>query len=323
MKRLCVIAACSLSAAALAHGPKKHAGDHPSSAAPPGPQNWSELWTAWAFEPLIVVPLIISLWLYLRGVRRLWTAAGVGKGVGKWEVASFLAGWLALVVALVSPLHPWGNVLFSAHMIQHEVLMLVAAPFLVLGKPMIAFLKALPSWSAQWLVAVTRRSGVDRFWGFVVNPFVAWLIHAVVLWIWHIPLLYHAALDDEFLHALQHIGFLGSSLLFWWAILGGPQRALGYGAAVLYLFTTAVHSGVLGALIALATRIWYPAYLGRTAAWGLTPLEDQQIGGIIMWVPACTVYLIAGLILFGKWLADSERRVRRWEAGTAPPGVAP
>jgi putative membrane protein len=201
--------------------------------------------------------------------------------------------------------------------------MLVAAPLMVLGKPMVAFLKALPSGAAQRLVAMTRRSGIERFWSALVNPFVAWVVHLIVLWTWHVPYLYHAAIDNEFIHALQHISFLGSALLFWWAVLGGPQRALGYGAAVLYMFTTAVHSGLLGALIALATRIWYPAYLGRTEAWGLTPLEDQQIGGIIMWVPACTVYLAAGLVLFVKWLADSERRVRRWETGprAAAPGV--
>jgi cytochrome c oxidase assembly factor CtaG len=299
---------------ASAHGPGGHHDKQGRPTPTVGPQSWSELWRTWAFEPGVVIPLAMSLWLYLRGIRKLWTTAGVGRGVTKAEAACFLGGWFALFIALVSPLHPWGAVLFSAHMSQHEVLMLVAAPLLVLGKPLVAFLKALPSGTAQRLVAATRRSGVERLWNVFVSPFAAWLLHLIILWTWHVPVLYHAAIDSEFVHALQHLSFLGSALLFWWAVLGGPQRALGYGAAVLYMFTTAVHSGLLGALIALAARLWYPVYESRTAAWGLTPLEDQQIGGIIMWVPACTVYLVAGLVLFVKWLADSERRVRRWEA---------
>jgi cytochrome c oxidase assembly factor CtaG len=92
---------------------------------------------------------------------------------------------------------------------------------------------------------------------------------------------------------------------------------MGYGAAVLYMFTTAMHSGLLGALITLATAVWYPDYLETTAAWGLSPLEDQQLGGLIMWVPACTVYVVAGLALFAGWLRSSEERVRRREAEPA------
>jgi putative membrane protein len=88
----------------------------------------------------------------------------------------------------------------------------------------------------------------------------------------------------------------------------------GYGVAVLYLFTTALHSGLLGALITFAASVWYPAYRETTASWGLTPLEDQQLGGLIMWVPACLTYIVAGLALFAAWLRTSEERVRRWEA---------
>src|SRR4028119_698649 len=111
---LLFVAICGslLAVPAFAHGPKRDA--HAQSSTPAGPQNWDELWTAWPFEPFVLVPLLLSLWLYLRGVRRLGPPAGVGRGVGKWEAASFLGGWAALVVALESPLHPWGNVLFSA-----------------------------------------------------------------------------------------------------------------------------------------------------------------------------------------------------------------
>jgi cytochrome c oxidase assembly factor CtaG len=291
-----------------------HAGAHAGEAASSAPRDWRELAGAWAFEPLVVIPLLLTAWVYARGLRRLWRHAGIGRGVRRWEAASFAGGWLALAAALVSPLHPWGNALFSVHMTQHELLMLVAAPLLVLGKPAVASLKALPPGRAPALLRWAKPAWVRGAWRFVANPLVAWLLHAVVLWTWHAPALFRAALQSEFVHALQHLGFLLSAVLFWWAILHRGRGAMGYGAAVLYLFTTAVHSGLLGALITLAGVVWYPEYLGTTRSWGLTPLEDQQLGGLVMWVPACSLYAVAGLALFTGWLRASGARARRREA---------
>jgi putative membrane protein len=144
-------------------------------------------------------------------------------------------------------------------------------------------------------------------------PLVAWLIHAVVLWTWHLPVLFQATLNNEFVHALQHTTFVLSALLFWWAILHGRDRAIGFGAAVIYMFTTALHSGLLGALLTFSRTVWYPVYNGSTESWGLTPLEDQELGGLIMWIPAGVVYIIAGLALFAGWLRESELRVRNNE----------
>src|SRR4051812_10117668 len=289
---------------ATAHGLEPH-GEHHAA----GPRDWAELGRTWGLEPGVLIPLVLSAAWYARGVGRLWRDGHAGRGVRAWEALSFAAGWLALVVALVSPLHPWGSVLFSAHMTQHEILMLVAAPLLVLGKPIVACLKALPPGWARRASGWTRVPWWRRTWAAVTDPFAAWLIHAAVLWAWHVPALFQATLDDVFVHALQHLSFLLSALLFWWAVVQGRPRAAGYGVAVLYMFTTALHSGFLGALIVVARTVWYPAYSGTTASWGLTPLEDQQIGGLIMWVPACSVYIIAGLALFAGWLRESDRRV--------------
>ena len=195
-------------------------------------------------------------------------------------------------------------------MTQHELLMLVAAPLLVLGRPLVPFLWALPR---SWAVTLARWSKLqpwEKTWRAVSNPVVAWVIHAAVLWAWHAPLLFQATLDNESIHALQHASFLFSALLFWWAVIHGRQRALGFGLAVLYMFTTALHSGLLGALLTFANSVWYPAYTDRTTAWGLTPLEDQQIGGLIMWIPAGLVYVAAALALFAGWLRESETRAR-------------
>lgn len=287
----------------LAHGGEPHA--------------FHDLLTTWGWEPLPLIALALSAWLYARGLRRLWRASRVGGGIQRWEAWCFAGGWVALFVALVSPIHPWGQVLFAAHMTQHEILMLVAAPLLVLGRPMIAFLRALPPSWAQSLARASNAQWWRATWGFITNSLVAWMIHAAVLWVWHLPSLFQATLENDFVHALQHASFLGSALLFWWAILHGRgQRLMGYGLAVLYMFTTALYSGLLGALLTFAQTVWYPAYAGKTRAWGLTPLEDQQLGGLIMWVPACTVYVVAGLAMFAAWLRESEARMRRLEATT-------
>ena len=268
------------------------------------PHNWHDLARAWSFEPLVIISLTITAILFITGLYRLKR-----RSIRTWEALCFLGGWLALFIALVSPLHAWGRVLFSAHMSQHEVLMLVAAPLLVLGRPLIAFLWALPlSWS-RGLGNFAKIVWINKLWRMLTIPLVAWLVHAIALWIWHIPALFEATLYSETVHTLQHLSFLLSALLFWWALIHGPQGAMGYGAAVLYLFTTSVHSGALGALITLAGSVWYPSYAPLTASWGLTPLEDQQLGGLIMWIPAGLVYVIAGLALFAGWLREAELRV--------------
>ena len=110
------------------------------------------------------------------------------------------------------------------------------------------------------------------------------------------------------------MSFLISALLFWWALVHGREGRLGYGAGVVYLFTTAIHTSVLGALLTVAQTTWYPVYSARTVAWGLTPLEDQQLAGLIMWVPGGIVYVIAALWLVVRLFRESEQRVTRREA---------
>ena len=288
--------------------------DHFTASAHGGkPHRFSDLPYTWGRDPLVWASLLASGWLYLRGVRRLWGESGAGRGVRRWEAWCYAGGWAALFVALASPLHPWGEVLFSAHMTQHEVLMLAAAPLLVLGRPVVAFLWAVPKSWARGLGEAAKAGWFRRAWRAVTNPLAAWAIHAVALWVWHVPALFQATLGSDLVHTFQHVSFLGSALLFWWALVHGPRGLMGYGAAVLYLFTTSVHSGVLGAFLAFSGRVLYPAYAQSTQSWGLTPLEDQQLGGLIMWVPAGLVYVVAGLALLAGWMRESERTVVRRE----------
>jgi putative membrane protein len=267
------------------------------------------LWRAWSLEPAIIICLALSAWLYLRGVRALWRSAGPGHGIRRWEAAAFAGGWITLLLALVSPLHRLGGVLFSAHMAQHELLMAAAAPLLVLGRPMVPFVWALPmSWRrtvGDWAAVAPVRGT----WQLLTLPLVAWILHGVAIWLWHAPALFEATLRSDLVHTLQHMSFLGTGLLFWWALLRGRGGGIGRPAAVLYLFTTSVHTTVLGALLTFSSRAWYPLYAPATAAWGLTPLEDQQLAGLVMWVPANLSYLIAALAIASAWLKEPVPRV--------------
>ncbi len=261
-----------------------------------------DLWTAWTFDPGIAIPLAIAAFLYARGARP-------SRGVTTREMACFWSGWIVLALALLSPLHPLGEVLFSAHMAQHEILMLAAAPLLVLSRPLVPFLWGLPFAWRRAAGQLSKTQAVQRVWRAITAPFAAWWIHAVALWVWHAPALFQATLDNEWIHAAQHLSFFGSALLFWWSLFYARGRA-SYGAGVLYIFTTAVHTSILGALLTFSRTVWYPAYLSSAGAWGLTALQDQQIGGLIMWVPAGVVYIAAGLALFAAWLRESDAMLR-------------
>lgn len=275
-----------------------------------GPQDWAELARAWEFEPLAIGVLVFTGWIYWRGSRRLRSNVSPGRGLGGWEIASFWAGWWTLVVALVSPLHPWGRVLFSAHMTQHELLMVVAAPLLVLGRPLVALMFALPAGDARSLARAVRAPCWQWWWRGLSHPFSAWVLHAVALWIWHVPRFFEATLESQFVHDLQHVSFFGTALLFWWALIHGRAGWRGAGAAILYLFTTMLHSGLLAALLTLANVPFYPRYAETAPAWSLSGLEDQQLGGVIMWVPAGLIYLCAALALLAGWLRQAERSMR-------------
>ena len=272
-----------------------------------------DLATAWSFEPAIVLAVAATGFLYARGVRELWRTRA-GRGIRRWEAAAFLAGWLSLALALLSPLHPLGEVLFSAHMVQHELLMVVAAPLLVLGRPLVPFLWALPIGWRRGLGRWAKAGAARGTWRWLTAPLNAWLLHGAAIWLWHAPAAYEASLRSDLVHTLQHASFLGTALLFWYALVHGREGRLGYGAAVFYLFATAMHSGGLGALLALGGRPWYPIYAEATAAWGLTPLEDQQLAGLVMWIPAGLSYVVAGLALMAAWMRESERKTARWEA---------
>ncbi len=214
------------------------------------------------------------------------------------------------MIALISPLHPLGEALFSAHMVKHEILMLVSAPLLALSRPLVTFLWGMPFEWRRSLGQWAKTDHIQRSWVFLTDPLTAWWIHAAAIWSWHSPFLFDLTLKSELAHTAQHLSFFLSALLFWWALLCAHGRKA-YGAGVFYVFTTAVHTSILGALLTFSPRIWYSSYLTTTQAWGLTPLQDQQIGGLVMWIPAGLVYLVGGLWLFAAWMKESDAMLER------------
>jgi putative membrane protein len=243
--------------------------------------------------------------LYGHGVRRLWRVAGRGHGITTREAACFGAGLLAVALALVGPLDAAADALFSAHMTQHLILIGVAAPLLALGSPIVAMLWAFPS---------TWRSAIGHWWGrrprtrtllvALGGPVAVWVIHAVVVALWHVPAAYDYAIAHDGAHLMEHLSYLVTAAAFWWTALPrAGARRLGYGPSTLYIAAAGAVMGIFGAVLTFARAPFYTEHAARVAAWGLTPIGDQQLAGLIMWVPAGLIYLAGALWCFSEWLS--------------------
>jgi putative membrane protein len=262
---------------------------HPGRAPEP-----HDLWTAWTLAPAVLGGCVVAAWAYARGVRAARLRAPRARVAALWRACCYACAWIALLVALVSPVDALSAALFSAHMLQHLLLLMVAAPLFVLGDPMTATLWALPLHGRRAAGAWWRRATwLRRGWRLLSAPLVAWTLHVAVLWTWHYPPFYDHALRAEPVHVLEHATFFLTALLFWWPVLRPHGRRLRDGLTVAYLFAAALQGTLLGAALTLAGRPLFTAHFGTTRPWGLTPLEDQQLAGLLMWVPAGFVYLAA------------------------------
>jgi putative membrane protein len=271
----------------------------------------SALSTRFTWNPWLAFALTISAALYVRGYLRLRQRTGQTRPSDRLELLAFASSWLVLLIALVSPLDALSDALFSAHMGQHELLMVVAAPLFVLARPLHRYLWALPTGvrqrSVAWLARAQSRHGLRA----LTIPFFALGLHAAVRWVWHLPLLFEAALASEWVHGVQHATFFFSALVFWWALLQGRYGRMGYGVSVLFVFATAMHTGALGVLLSLAREPWYPSYQRQAEIYANDPLVDQQLAGFIMWVGVGFLFTLFGLALFAAWLGEAARRSAR------------
>ena len=286
--------AALFSGLAAAHGTEAHAG---------GVQVW------------LVLGLIVPPVLYALGLTRLWRRAGLGRGVPVWRAVTFFGGMTVLALALTA-LDALADESFAWHMFQHLLLITVAAPLLVVGSPL---------YVSAWALPLAWRRGLARSWhaapllrslgAALSHPVSVWVIATAVFWLWHVPRFYEAAVADERLHAVEHFTFLVTSAAFWWAVLV-PQgrRALGRGAGVVYLFAAALQGSLLGVLLVFARAPLYPGYARTALAENRDPLSDQQLAGLVMWVPSGVIYVALAAVFFVQWLREEEREQRRREA---------
>lgn len=286
MRRLFAVTLVLLAGPALAHGSHGHPSGY-----------------GWSFEPWALVPLLLSLGLYLAGLARLWAKAGNSAPTVRRNAVIFLLGWLTLAGATISPLHEGGEHSFTLHMIEHELIMLVAAPLLALSRPLGVMLWALPSGGRVGLSGWARGGALGFIWRHVSTPIAATVVQVAAIWLWHMPYLFDRALRHEGWHIVQHICFLVSALIFWWAMVFGRGGRAGYGLSALCLFVTSMAEGALGALMTFSISPWYAAYAAMgMGLFGFTPEQDQQLAGLVMWIPGGMVHAGAALIMLVRWL---------------------
>ncbi len=262
----------------------------------------SNLWLAWTLDPTLLIGLavIIGAYLYVAGPgRRRW---GLADHIERKQVVWFVAGWVTLALALISPLDTLGDeYLFSAHMIQHMLIAVVVPPMLLLGIP-------------EWMVnPLLRNPAVRTAARWLANPIVAFGLFQADVWIWHAPVLYDLTLENSVVHIVEHLTFLIFGVLYWMPILSPtpliPRISRAF--AILYLFIGCQPMVALGALLTFASTPLYAPYVTAPRVWGLSPLNDQQLGGLIMWLPTNIPYLIALSAAFFLWVSERDRQERQ------------
>jgi len=249
-------------------------------------------------DAVLALVLVVLGAGHVFGTQQAWAQAGHGRLVSPRQPFWFAAGLLVTAAALVSPLHAAAEGNLVAHMVQHVLLLAVAAPLLVAGAPLPALLWCLPDGARRWAMHHWRRAvQAQRGRGHVRWLVAATGLHIATLAVWHLPLLYDAAVSNDAVHAVEHLSFLGTACGFWWAVGLGPVTVRGQ--AILAVFATSLAGTALGVAMLLAGRPWYSHY---------PSLADQQIGAVVMWAFPGAGYAIAAAGLFAAWVAGSDRR---------------
>lgn len=265
--------------------------------------------TAWCPDFGSLLALATLAGLYTLGWRRMGPRRRAHR-LGRSRAFGFATGLAVLAVALLSPLDRLAEALFSAHMGQHLLLMGVAPPLLAWGRFWVVCLWALP---------LRERRRIGRFWrdasvlrgltGLLDRPLAVGLLASFALWFWHLPVPYALALHNRPLHILEHLSFLLTALAFWTLVVeSAGRRRFGYGMALVFVAAMGMQESLLGALLTFAAHPLYPVQKAATGAFGLTPLEDQELAGLLMWVPAGLVHLGFMSVLFLAWFDEGEMR---------------
>ncbi len=273
--------------------------DHPS---------FVSVLTTWSFEPQIVLILALTAVLYAVGLRELARRGKLWRLVHRRQVLFFALGLLSLTLALLSPLDTYDTRLFSLHMAQHLILQQVAPPLLLLGNPVPVLLAGLPLSLIRPVMRAHRRTPWLRgLTGLLRLPAVAWPAYVGSMLLWHIPALYEATLIHPGLHLLEHLCFIASGILFWWVVIEpqpGPARRHP-GLRLVIAATTILPMVLLGGVFALPETVFYPTLAGHAPLWGLAPIDDQRLGGIVMWLLGMPIDIVTASALFFAMMRDT------------------
>lgn len=250
-----------------------------------------------------MVGLVFIAWLYSRGVRILWWRSGVGQVITVGQALAFNGGLTVLFIAFVSPLHALSADLFIAHTVQHLLLILLAAPLLLLGQASIALSWAIPKALQRWWHYWWRQqSDLHLIGRFFLQARVSWGVYLATLWLWQAPYVYKVAQYDGLVHLVQHGILLATAMLFWRLLLL-PQTHEALSPVLRFRFVAAIAlTGILlGSLITLTPPLWYPIYLPTAQHWGLTPALDQRLAGTVLLVAMSLVYLSLTVMAWRTW----------------------
>ncbi|HLG50975.1 MAG TPA: cytochrome c oxidase assembly protein [Chloroflexota bacterium] len=261
---------------------------------------WSP--ASWSFEPGVVGGIGALSLAYIIGVwrarpRSIWDEHVVSVG----EATAFGSAIILLVIALISPLDTLSSYLFSAHMLQHMLLVYIVPPLLLAGTP---------RWLLEPLLEAPRVRDIARA---VTGPIPAIIIFNVILVIWHMPEAWQAALVDNQIHAFEHLCFLGAGIIAWFPIFS-PVRVvprLSYPGQMVYLFVQSLVPAVVGAFITFSGSVIYPLYSGVPKPWGLSPLVDQQLAGLLMKLLGTIFLWILVSVRFFQWFGHEEHEIEK------------
>lgn len=261
--------------------------------------------TEWNWQPSIVGGTILIIVLYIYAVGPLRKRFHLGDEIAPGKAIAFLLGVNLMFLALFSALDELGDrYLFSAHMLQHLILIMVGPPLMLIGTP-------------GWLIEpLLRNRIVLRVGKALTHPAVAFTLLNVDVWLWHAPTLYDATLFNQNLHILEHISFILFGLLYWWPLFSPVKEGLprlSIGGQIFYLFFGSMPMVLLGAGLTFMSPLYAP-YLYAPRVWGLSPAIDQQLGGLLMWVPVSLYMIVIMSILFIRWMQQQERETREEEA---------